>query len=339
SSSSTGFKQFRDRVGGMRVCHFADLGSILEGGQETAVRQQRAALEAAGVDYTTDPREPHDLLHLNVLGPRCLYHLHRARRRGVPVVVHAHNNGEDFRRSFRGSNQLAPLVDRWMNHFYTRADRVIAPSQYTADLLDEKGIGTPVDVVSNGVDADRLDGVEEFDAGSDRFTVLNLGLRIERKGLSDFVATGRRMEDAEFRWYGPELNRLVRARSTTRTIRDAPGNVRFPGYIDDIRAAFAAADVFFFPTRMENQGIALLEAAYCGLPIVVRDIPTYRGWLEDGTHCLKADSVDGFVDQLQRLENDEALRERLGANAHDLAEGHTLDRIGAELRAVYDQVT
>ncbi|MDY6766275.1 MAG: glycosyltransferase family 4 protein [Candidatus Nanohaloarchaea archaeon] len=322
----------------MKVCHFADLQSVVRGGQETSVRQQREALDRAGVDYTTDPRGDYDLLHLNILGPRCLYHFHRARRKDIPVVVHAHNNGEDFRRSFRFSNQLAPLVDRWMNHFYRGADHVVAPSRHTADLVQAKGIDTPVDVVSNGVDTDRLDGYDDLDRRTDTFTALNLGIRIERKGLSDFVETGRRMPDTAFRWYGPELNRIVRSRGAHRTMNNAPDNVKFPGYIDDVRQAFADADVFFFPTRHENQGIALLEAAYCGVPLLVRDISTYKGWLEHETNCLKADSIDGFVEQLQRLQEDEELRDRLGAAAQDMAEDHTLDRVGDQLRGVYSDV-
>ncbi|MCJ7479105.1 MAG: glycosyltransferase [Candidatus Nanohaloarchaeota archaeon QJJ-7] len=319
----------------MKVCHFADLQGVLEGGQKTSVRQQRKALDISGVEYTTDPSEPHDVLHLNVLGPRCLYHLHRALKNGTPVVVHAHNSGEDFRQSFRLSNQLAPLVDRYMNVFYRKADRIVAPSEYTKDVLEGKSIDTPVEVVSNGVDTERLEGCDESREGE--FTALNLGMRIERKGLSDFVETGRR-SDIQFKWYGPELNRLVQARKARRTMEDSPENVSFPGYIEDVKDAFREADVFFFPTRHENQGIALLEAAYCGLPLVVRDISTYEGWLEHGENCLKADSLDGFIEHLERLEEDKELRERLGENAREMAEDHTLEKVGERLEGVYQEV-
>lgn len=320
----------------MRVYHCTDVERWIKGGIKSAIRQQRKALDAAGVEYVTEEPEEYDVLHLNTLGPRSIRAFRSAQKRGIPVVMHTHTTGEDFKRSMRFSNVLAPAVDRYTAFFYRRADRLIAPSQHTETVLRSKGLDG-ISVVSNGVDTERLDGFASLE-GTDAFTAINLGLVFERKGLSDFIATGKELPDVRFRWYGPRLNRLLASYTTNRRIRKAPANVRFPGFIDDIREAFAEADVFFFPTREENQGISLLEAAYCGVPIVVRDIPTYDGWLEHGTDCLKADDVHGFVAALRRLKEDPALREELGENARAMAEEHTLDVVGEELRSVYERV-
>lgn len=53
---------------------------------------------------------------------------------------------------------------------------------------------------------------------------------------------------------------------TTRLVRAAPENRTFTGYVEDIRGAFAAGDVFFWPSKNENEGMALLEAMACGKP-------------------------------------------------------------------------
>lgn len=322
----------------MRVCHYVEHLDRLKGGISSSVKHQRKALDLADVDWTDDPTEEYDILHLNVPGARSFYHALRARRNGAKVVVHSHVTGEDFRNSFRLSNALAPFVDRYTAALYRRADHVIAPSAHTRAVLAAKGIEEDVTIVSNGVDGARLDGFEELAGSGDGFTAINLGMVFERKGLSDFIATGERLPDIRFRWYGPRVGRLLASYRTNRAVENAPENVSFPGFVEDVREAFAVGDVFFFPTREENQGISLLEAMYCGIPPVIRAIPTYEGWLEDETHCLKAVDVDGFAAALDRLRADDGLREELGANARQLAEEHTLDRVGEDLRGVYETV-
>jgi len=152
------------------------------------------------------------------------------------------------------------------------------------------------------------------------------------------------MPDTDFVWFG-FLNPLgggstsiLQGRKTVNLVETAPDNCQFTGYIDDIRGAYAAGDIFYFPTRNENQGIALLEAMACGKPVVTRDIPTYEGWLAHDEHCLKAGNVAGFKQALRRLIEDDGLRERIGANAADLAGEHSLEAVGDRLVAAYDRV-
>ncbi|MFB6164825.1 MAG: glycosyltransferase family 4 protein [Haloarculaceae archaeon] len=319
----------------MKVCHYVERESFVSGGIETSIRHQRKALSDADVAVTTDPWDDYDVLHLNVLGPGSMFHLLRAKRRGIPVVVHTHTTREDFEQSMRFSNTVAPLVDHYTRRVYSAADLLIAPSEYTHDRLREKGITTDVRVVTNGLDAGHLDVAAQRErAADDGFTVMNLGFVFERKGLSDFVAVGESLSETDFVWYGPQLNGVLQSGAAKRKMKRSPSNVAFPGFIEDINDAFAEADVFFFPTREENEGISMLEAAYCRKPIVVRDIPTYEHW-DDDVHCLKCETRAEFENAIERLRADPELRWRLGENARELAEDHTLDAVRERLVEVY----
>jgi 1,2-diacylglycerol-3-alpha-glucose alpha-1,2-glucosyltransferase len=318
------------------VYHPLGAEALIEGGVGVSASQQRRALEAAGVRYTEDAGEPHDLVHLNFLGPGALWALHRAHRSGRPVVVHAHSLGDNVADTYRFSNTLAPLLVRYYTAIYRRADVVIAVTEHTRDRLRDRGITGPIHVVSNGVDAEALSGTEELEPdGPDRPTVVNLAQVYEIKGIETFAEVGAALPEAAFRWWG-HRHPLLAPRSTKRLVGNAPPNVQFPGFIDDKRRAFAMGDVFFSPSHQETQGMSVLEAAYCGLPIVVRDIPVFE-YLTHGETCLKASTTDGLVAAVSRLLEDPALREELGGAAQAWARTHTLDRVGRELRAVYEE--
>ncbi|MFB6158373.1 MAG: glycosyltransferase family 4 protein [Candidatus Nanohalobium sp.] len=315
------------------VCHFTPLLSLVDGGIERSVLQQRKALEDRSVEVVESPFHGFDVLHLNYFDPVSILVFSWAYLSGRDIVVHAHTTAEDFRDSVRFSNFLAPLVDVFTGFFYRRADRVVAPSQYTRGLLEDKGVGS-VKVVSNGIDTDRLEGCSTVEKG-EGFDVVNLGFVFERKGLSDFVSVAEEMPEAEFHWFGPRVEGFMSSNRVEEAIQDSPDNAEFPGFIDNVNDAFELADVFFLPTREENQGMSVLEAAYVGVPVVIRDIPVFEQWFEDGVHCLKADSVEGFVEALQILREDRDLRQRLVRNAREVAEQHTLDEVGKSLEKVY----
>jgi glycosyltransferase involved in cell wall biosynthesis len=199
------------------------------------------------------------------------------------------------------------------------ADHLICPSEHTAAVLD-RYCDTPRTVISNGYDPDKLAGHEALrERYLDRYdldppVVFMVGHVIERKGLSTFVDTAERLPEIDFVWFGylnpggGTLDRVLRSRKTTSHVKRAPENCTFTGYVDDVRGAFAAGDVFFFPTKNENEGMALLEAMATGAAPVVSDIPTFD-WLADGETCLKADG--DFEAPIRRLVDDADLRERL----------------------------
>jgi glycosyltransferase involved in cell wall biosynthesis len=167
-----------------------------------------------------------------------------------------------------------------------------------------------------------------------------VGHVIPRKGLETFVETARQLPDLDFAWFGflnptgGTLDRVLRSRETERLVDSAPENVTFTGYVEDIRGAYAAGDIFFFPTHNENEGMALLEAMAAGAAPVVRDIETFE-WLEDGEACLKAES--DFVPAIESL-LDEERRETIGNRAAARSEAFTLESIQPDLLGLYDEL-
>jgi len=324
----------------MKVCHYAGLKSYVEGGIDISIEQQRTALRKAGVAYTTDPDDDYDVLHLNLITPTSIWQARKARNAGKPVLVHTHTTAEDFRDSFRLSNLTAPLLKRYVSYVYSHADGLICPTEYNEDIINAYGFENTT-VISNGIDTERFDGYEDLrDQAREKYdlsgdVVFCVGSVLMRKAPDAFIETARRMPETEFIWFGTIMSGLVLQSGTTKLIEDAPDNVTFTGYIDDIREAFAAGDIYFYPTKVENQGIPSLEASYCHRPAVLRDIPVFEEYFTHKDNCLKATDVDGFVNEIERLKDDHDLREQLTSAARQTAEDHTLAEVGERLRTAY----
>jgi 1,2-diacylglycerol-3-alpha-glucose alpha-1,2-glucosyltransferase len=86
-------------------------------------------------------------------------------------------------------------------------------------------------------------------------------------------------------------------------------------------------------SREETEGIVVLEALACGIPTVVRDIPVYSGWLENGKNVYKASATDEFQQSVEGM---------LAGSLPDLtsagratAESRSLEAVGKKLREIY----
>lgn len=153
----------------------------------------------------------------------------------------------------------------------------------------------------------------------------------ERKGVDTFIMLGKTFPEHQFFWFGKIFSSALVAPVST----DQP-NVHFTGFVDDILAAINSIDIFVFPSREENQGIAILEAAAVGLPILVRNLPAYEGWLVHEQNCLIAKSEEEFKIHLKRLFEDAELRERLSKAALVLAQEQSLESQMQVMKKIYE---
>ena len=253
-------------------------------------------------------------MHINTIGLKSWQVLKNAKKKGKPVIYHTHTTYEDFKGSVKFSNQLAPLIKFWAKKLYNSADYLISPTEYTKNLIKEKYLTSPkeIRVISNGVDTQNFSKREELEKRFreeykiDKPFIITAGLPFERKGIMDFVKIVENCKDYQFFWFGSSSIKPMLPKKIQNIIENPPKNLIFPGFVDKeiLIGAFSGAKAFLFMTYEENEGIVVLEALSSKLPVVVRDIPVYENWLEDGKNCFKARNNEEFYEKIVNIAED-----------------------------------
>jgi glycosyltransferase involved in cell wall biosynthesis len=117
--------------------------------------------------------------------------------------------------------------------------------------------------------------------------------------------------------------------------------VRLLGFRDDIPRILPVLDLVVHPAYREGLGVALIQAAAAGVPIVAcraGGIPDIVRHEENGL-LVEPGNVAGLAAAIQQLLADEPLRRRLGDAGRDLvARQFTYDRMVAGNLAVYREL-
>jgi 1,2-diacylglycerol-3-alpha-glucose alpha-1,2-glucosyltransferase len=316
-------------------------------GNIISARRLKDALLKEGVAVTEDRAEKeYDILHVHTpFPPNNALEVRKAKKRGVPVVVHAHTTAEDVEGTWTGSTLLSGWAGRYLAWFYNKADLVLAPTEWTRGRLRESGVKPRVEVLSNGIDRDefrfdqerRLRFREAYDIPIGRRVAYMVGVVCLKKGVEVFPEVARAIPDMDFIWVGRRSN-LYHPFKAGRAIGRRPANVRFLHDVQDILDAHCGCDIFFTPSFAENQGVALMEAMAVGGPVVARALPVYEGFLRNEKSALLGDSSVDFVNALKRLRADDGLSESLAQEARQAVETHDLRNVAKQLISTYDSL-
>ena len=181
---------------------------------------------------------------------------------------------------------IMPLAENYLYLFYFSCKKIICSSPKIMEELKKiPFISERTVYIPNGVDLQRT---RKDNNAAERFSKIAKGRKIvlcvatiqKRKGFFDFVKVAKRMKEYCFVWVGgvPNLPTLESKEEIEKIIREKHGNIIFTGFLDaeKLNAAYSAADVFLFPTHAETFGLVAVEAASCGLPVIMRDIPEFE---------------------------------------------------------------
>jgi 1,2-diacylglycerol-3-alpha-glucose alpha-1,2-glucosyltransferase len=319
---------------------------LMMGNIESA-RRLKKALGDLGVSVVDDRHaQGFDVLHVHTpVPPSNMTEVKRARRRGIPVVIHAHTTAEDSQGTWTGSTALSGVTGMYLTHFYNLGSLVLAPSAWTKSTLEKRGVRVPIEVLSNGIDLDRFRFDQErrkrfrtrYGIPERSKVVYSIGVVCIKKGIEDFPRVAEVLPDMTFVWIGRRsmLYHPIRVRiAMTRS----PGNARFLHDVDDIADAHSGCDIFFTPSFTENQGMAVMEAMAMGRPVVARDLPSYSGLLENEKDALLCSDASCFASSISRISQDQSLAESLVGQGYPRLAEHEMPKVAKRLIGIYESL-
>ncbi len=327
------------------LLHSDKMKAIEKSGVGRDIKHQMKALELNNVEYTTNPKDDYDIIHINTIFPESYLMGRKAKKMGKKVIFHAHSTAEDFRNSFKFSNQIAPLFKWWLKVCYKSADLLLTPTPYSKGLIENYGLNKPIIAISNGIE---LEFFKKDVAAGEKFrkdfnylptdkVVMAVGLYIERKGILDFVELARSMPQYKFVWFG--FTNLSTVPSKIRqAVETKLPNLYFPGYVprDVLKGAYSGCDLFIFTTYEETEGIVLLEALAVKIPVLIRDIPIYEGWFQDNINVYKARSFIEFQERITGIL--EGKLPSLVEKGYEVAYERDLKNVGRDLKTIYENL-
>jgi glycosyltransferase involved in cell wall biosynthesis len=225
------------------------------------------------------------------------------------------------------------------------AARFTSCSRFLADEVRQRmAVRRHVEVIPNGIDLDLFDASQQVDVRkahdlpTDRPVILFSGRMERRKGIhlcKEIVAEVLARHDAAFVFVGQDLfGYLEKELMPYWRQLSLRGSIHYLGKLDltGVRSCLRQSDIVMIPSLWENCPYSGLEAMAAGKAIVSSNAGGLPEIIRDGETGLVAPSQDAaaFVERLERLIQDAALRERLGANARRSVEHEFRDeRIAA----------
>jgi len=103
---------------------------------------------------------------------------------------------------------------------------------------------------------------------------------------------------------------------------DLGDKIRFIGWRNDLEKYYKEADAYISTSLYEGYGMAMVEAALHGLPLVISDAGVANEIFFDGQEAfvLKPKNVSGFAEAMTRLAENADLREIMGGKAKIIAQ-------------------
>lgn len=212
-------------------------------------------------------------------------------------------------------NFLKPII----RLVWKKASFVVSNSEGLKELALKSKPNQKIEVIYNGIDTDVFHPDESV-RNKDKFIITLGGTRItSRKGIKYLIEAVHKLSNkysqihATIIGEGDEKENLEEL-SRKLNVED---KIKFAGRVKNSQKVipyYREAFVFVLPSLNEGMSNAMLEALSSGLPIIATDTGGTKELVKDGENgfIVKMKSADDIAEKIEKLINDENLRERMG---------------------------
>jgi glycosyltransferase involved in cell wall biosynthesis len=276
-----------------------------------------------------------------------------AKTYNIPLVFTHHTMYEQYSHYVPGDAEtLQRFAIKLATSYANMCDQVFAPSESIADILSERGVQVPVNVIPTGVNLD------EFALGSgigfrqilgiddDAFLVGHLGRLAPEKNLEYLSQAVLKFMQNEPRAHFLLVGKGNSECALRYTFESAglTDRLHHVGFLEPpfLASAYQAMDVFVFSSQSETQGMVLTEAMAVSVPVIALDAPGAREVVLDGKNgrLLSAQTCDEeFANVLQWfIDLSDEQRQVFRQEARKTAESYSLANCAQKALKKYESL-
>jgi glycosyltransferase involved in cell wall biosynthesis/endonuclease/exonuclease/phosphatase family metal-dependent hydrolase len=269
-----------------------------------------------------------------------------------PIVFTHHTMYEQYTHYVPADSEaMQRFVVELVTGYSNLCNAVIAPSATIAETVRSRGVEVPVQVIPTGVEKNRFKPGsarpfrKKLQIPAEAFVVGHVGRIAAEKNLLFLIESVssflRSNPQAIFLVVGdgPELEKIKKQAADA----GLEGQFRFAGSRtgNELVQAYRAMDLFAFSSKSETQGMVLIEAMACGVPVVGLDAPGVRDVIADGTNGTlvreeDAESFSSALDYFVKLEPSKL--EECSAAAEKTADEFSLERSCTKIVELYSSL-
>ncbi len=221
-----------------------------------------------------------------------------------------------------------PPLNRWLNKLiklfsvicYNYCNLVLVPYPGLQHYLRQAGVKPPLKIAKLGVDInlfnptlDRVLSKKRIGIPANKLVIGYVGRISKEKNIKVLLEAFKSLKDQQQVYLlivgdGPE-EQTAKFKSLE--------NCAITGFKQDVNNYLKAMDIFVMPSLTETTSLATLEAMATGLPVIVSKIGFIKDYVKKDYNGLffPKNSAKILAAKLEKLLQDQTLREKLGRNA------------------------
>ncbi len=238
---------------------------------------------------------------------------------------------------------LSGLAKRWLRYYYNMCNVLTVPSNTTKQQLIREGFKVRIEVLSNGVDTKKFNPkkidkkLKQKICSNGELFILHVGRITKEKSVDSLLYVAKKLKDKKIKFKlviigkGPVYRKLV----IQSNILGLEKNVIFTGYVDnkDLPKYYATADMFLTDSKVETQGIVLLESLASGTPIIGANAGAIPELVFNGEtgYLTKPTDVDDIIEKIKKIKD----KDTFSKKCVEIASTHSIENITTKLENLY----
>ena len=269
----------------------------------------------------------------------------------VPFIHTYHTLYPEYVKSYimKGKLVTPEMAKKLSAAFSNRCDLTIAPSEKIKKLLQSYGANKTIKVLPTGLKLKEFKKLKSNDfrvkynlAKKDR-VLIYVGRLGKEKNIDFLIKSMLLLKEQGENIklviigdgpYKDNLKKMVKG-------LDLQKEVVFTGYFKkgQVIKAYQASDLFVFASKTDTQGMVILEAAVCGLPIVAIQDLAFTNMVRQGVNgFLVKEDKRAFANKILKVLDNKKIYNKMSNNSIKLAKEFSIEKLTQQLIKYYYQL-